>query len=717
MAVIAYRCTDCDREIQIIEQAQGLETFGRCIITNKCRGNLYRVKRHQDYTVGNFPDDVTGLTNWIQRNVVYNHTQAISDTTWTITHNLGVNPSVQVLVNRQEGTGTAITTTQFEIQPDTVTIIDENTLRLTFDRPESGLAQVIARSTRSTELVEAAAEATTYLPVTVDGILTIAIDCESGQFPATSATENTVRLYFLDQEELDATALESAAFKDYAATTTVDTTSAWSDVDEIFVNGDVYTVVSIDIGDPVTDFDAPSAGAVLFQFGTSTSGFPYDQAPNMVVLLSNPPHLNADKNRRRLFRPDLETGPALTLDSFIFANGELVVDLAATEEPFPPIYTIDAPQDCGYVAPAAPATDPFILAFGYTFSGEGGSQGVVYRSNTGVDTWSNIGTETDLSSPSGAVYVETLSRWVAIFRKGSSFNSIKYSDDDGDTWTTSTSIPSATGTSAKSSNIAWSPTLGMLAVGCNSGQIMTSTDGDTWVNASPGVFGTRQIVSMHWSESLGLFICGTSGSFAAANLGLGYSADGVNWSVSATPVPGTDDDMTAVYSIGSRVFVSNSDAEQVWYTDNLTGANTWTQATADANPLSSAGNFAANEDGSILLWGAHGANDGEYVWVSNNATTTPTFTRTLVDTQLGIADLRTYCLMYDTDSQLFVMGGESSSQSPTGHYIATSPDGLTWTLQLLEKALTGSPISGGAYTTRGFNAIASKNSTINGIVV
>jgi hypothetical protein len=73
--------------------------------------------------------------------------------------------------------------------------------------------------------------------------------------------------------------------------------------------------------------------------------------------------------------------------------------------------------------------------------------------------------------------------------------------------------------------------------------------------------------------------------------------------------------------------------------------------------------------------------------------------------------------MYDTDSQLFVMGGESSSQSPTGHYIATSPDGLTWTLQLLEKALTGSPISGGAYTTRGFNAIASKNSTINGIVV
>ena len=58
MAVIVFRCTDCDREIQIIEQPQGLETIGRCIVTNKCRGNLYRVDRKEDFAVGEFPPDV-----------------------------------------------------------------------------------------------------------------------------------------------------------------------------------------------------------------------------------------------------------------------------------------------------------------------------------------------------------------------------------------------------------------------------------------------------------------------------------------------------------------------------------------------------------------------------------------------------------------------------------------------------------------------------------
>jgi len=52
MAVIVFRCTDCDREIQIIEQAQGLETIGRCVVTNKCRGSLYRVDRKEDFAVG-----------------------------------------------------------------------------------------------------------------------------------------------------------------------------------------------------------------------------------------------------------------------------------------------------------------------------------------------------------------------------------------------------------------------------------------------------------------------------------------------------------------------------------------------------------------------------------------------------------------------------------------------------------------------------------------
>ena len=190
MAVIKYRCTDCDREIELIERPQSLETIGRCIVTNKCRGNLYRTDRLEDYVVGRFPGDVTGLTNWIQRKVVYDHTQSIADSIWTVVHDLGVNPSVQVIVDREEVIDGVVTATTIEIQPDTVTIIDENTLVLTFDRPESGIAQIVARSTRSTELIEEADPGITYLPVTVDGILTLGINVDSNQLKTLNIKKN-----------------------------------------------------------------------------------------------------------------------------------------------------------------------------------------------------------------------------------------------------------------------------------------------------------------------------------------------------------------------------------------------------------------------------------------------------------------------------------------------------------------------------------------------
>jgi len=91
MAVVRFQCTVCNRQVEIIEQPTGLEHVGPCNITNKCRGTLYKVARLEDYAVGRFPPDVRGLTNYIQRNVVYDHTQSIADTVWLVEHNLGVN--------------------------------------------------------------------------------------------------------------------------------------------------------------------------------------------------------------------------------------------------------------------------------------------------------------------------------------------------------------------------------------------------------------------------------------------------------------------------------------------------------------------------------------------------------------------------------------------------------------------------------------------------
>lgn len=354
MAVIRYKCTVCNREIEIIERPAGLEHLGPCNITNKCRGELYRIARLQDYAVGRFPDDAPGLTNYIQRNVVYNHTQAIADSVWLIEHNLGVNPTVQVIADREETIDGAVVQSQIEIEPELVTLIDKNTLTLTFNRPESGIAQIIARSTAGSQDVPTVVAETLYLPVTTNRIITLAVDIDSGQFPEGS-TENTclVRIYYLNEEGLDETAFSSAVFKDYDARSPI-AGSAWNDTSEIFVNGETYTVLTIDIGDPVNDVGAPSAGTVAFQAGRSVTGFPYDQSANMVVLLSNPPHANTDKIRGRIFRPDWDLGPVQSLDSFILASGELLVDESVTEKVFPPVFSVTAPQ----THPSEPEPEP-----------------------------------------------------------------------------------------------------------------------------------------------------------------------------------------------------------------------------------------------------------------------------------------------------------------------------------------------------------------------
>ena len=701
MAVIRYRCTDCDRNIELIERPESLETIGRCIVTNKCTGTLYRVERLEDYAVGRFPEDVTGLTNWIQRNVVYDHTQAIADSIWTVTHNLGVNPSVQVIVDREETVDGVVTTSRIEIQPETVTIVDENTLTLTFDRPESGLAQIVARSTRATEIVEEADPGTTYLPVTVDGIMTLGIDIASGQFPATSDTTCTVRLYFLDQEDLTETALETAVFNDYEVSTVVDSSSAWSDASEIFVNGNVYTIVTFDIGDPVNQINAPSAGAVLFNAGTTISGFPYDQAPNTVVMLSSPPHLDADKNRNYIFRPDLEVGPALTLDSFVFGNGEISVDELKTEKAFPPVYTITAAQDKGFVEPTPEPDGAFVMAMG-AFSGEGAlAEGVIYTSDDDIDTWTGIrpipGSVT-FPSPAGMIYAESIDTWVAIPKRGSSTESIIYSTDDGVTWNISSVIPTATATGARDKNVAWSPTLGLFIVGCNSGQIIYSSDGDTWTNATPGVFGS-QILSVHWSSTLGVFMASTIDNE------VGYSANGTSWTLVTTePGGSSSDDLSAIYSIGSRVFVSNNVDETVYYSDNLTGAGTWTQATVDIKPTFNAGSFAANADGSVLLWAGPGGNDGEYIWRSTD--NGENFTRLDALSSLGLTGAFSYCVVHDSDYG-FMVGGSAAIGSPLYHFIASSDDGITWTLRLAEKFVSD------VAAVHQIATIASKNQTID----
>ena len=65
---------------------------------------------------------------------------------------------------------------RIEIEPDSITLVDKDNLIIAFDRPETGLAQIIARSTSFQQTVVAATADITYLPVSQTNILTIGAD-------------------------------------------------------------------------------------------------------------------------------------------------------------------------------------------------------------------------------------------------------------------------------------------------------------------------------------------------------------------------------------------------------------------------------------------------------------------------------------------------------------------------------------------------------------
>ena len=142
MAIVVYKCDTCKREKEFARDIKGLDTLQNCTITHGCRGQLYHKQLLPDYLRASFPDDVSGLEDWLQRKVLYNHTQGIERDNWLVIHNLGTFPSIQVFVNRPiEGNED----NQEELLPSDIEIIDNNTLLLKFDRPWAGIAQLVTR--------------------------------------------------------------------------------------------------------------------------------------------------------------------------------------------------------------------------------------------------------------------------------------------------------------------------------------------------------------------------------------------------------------------------------------------------------------------------------------------------------------------------------------------------------------------------------------------
>lgn len=71
------------------------------------------------------------------KGIGYTHTQALPLQTWTVTHNLNLPGGVAVDVM------VSIDSVMTKILPQDVSIVDENTITITFTKPYGGVARLV----------------------------------------------------------------------------------------------------------------------------------------------------------------------------------------------------------------------------------------------------------------------------------------------------------------------------------------------------------------------------------------------------------------------------------------------------------------------------------------------------------------------------------------------------------------------------------------------
>jgi hypothetical protein len=237
MSVVTYQCTVCKRQRDIVQNQQGLDWIGHCNITLGCRGTLYQIDVHPDFIRGKIPADVQGLKNWVQRKVLFNFTQTIARNSWTITHNLGTLPSVDVFIDQPTQ---ANPTNQVQILPEEIIYNTDDTLTLMFPQAYSGIAQLIARASNPDILnprpIPPVVNVVPTIQLSNAGTLTIATRISSIGTP----TNVTLTLQYILGTNGNST--------DITYTTNVPAdTSPWFDTRVVIVKGKTYTVRTFNI--------------------------------------------------------------------------------------------------------------------------------------------------------------------------------------------------------------------------------------------------------------------------------------------------------------------------------------------------------------------------------------------------------------------------------------------------------------------------------------
>lgn len=399
--VTVYQCDVCKRTTGVFQNTQGVDIVSRCIITQDCKGTLHKIgEKQQPFLEASSPDP-NGLEDWSQRPSYFKHTQQTPLRTWRIKHDLNGHPSVRTFVEQTSsvftiqntsptvdgyfkidgnftgafkpgvkfvlkkisGTeiglsvitssydpatdttsirsrepitllsivggagndlivlGTNTTKTLVNVCPLTTTFVSPSQVDITFADPVSGVAECLIRNITQV-IVE---DAVTVLPtlrqlVSINSIISIATRESTSslsfdlQFISPRNNKESVRrtmTFTLDQLYL----------------------SPWSNIAKtVLVNGQKYYVRAVNL-------------TSLFQGIEDNSNF-YIKASSInpgnigtsIILLSNPPHQNVDKDPSSWV--NMSDVTVASISNTLYANGILSCTTDLFNTAFPLIRTL-----------------------------------------------------------------------------------------------------------------------------------------------------------------------------------------------------------------------------------------------------------------------------------------------------------------------------------------------------------------------------------------
>jgi hypothetical protein len=360
MSTITYKCDVCKREIDKLENLGGLTVLSKCIITEGCKGKLYKIYRDASSIRESFPPAQEGLLDYTPRKLLYEHDQSVDTTEWKIFHDLGVSPTVVVYEETDSG---HVILDQDEY---TVALLDKNSLSITFEIPKKGIVHCIAKSTipstpklipRPSNPIKVSGEET--LVIAVPEIITkssnpdFAVPYNTADY-ITRITIETVRPNeepILCFEEFDE-GINSTAWLGWdrvlirnrrhynLKAKNINNFKTFSDIEsslsEAIPDGTIVRFISIDYGDGVFQ-PIPSRG--------------------LFFLLSEEPYASADKIRDRLI--DIGELVKTEYDYFVFTGGELYTNETNLEVIYPDIKNSPGRTPINPVLPTPEASVPF----------------------------------------------------------------------------------------------------------------------------------------------------------------------------------------------------------------------------------------------------------------------------------------------------------------------------------------------------------------------